>query len=353
MFLIRTVAVLAMVLSLCARGQDDPWVVPMDVVSLLDRGEHELGLDSLSVQHPPFTYRFANEASAAVFRADPARYAIRLGGACARMGILSPHGDPSRYLIREGGVYIFASDSCRDTFEKHADRLLWVDDPRPVDDADAEAEGREWLVKATEAHGGAALREAASYAHVTRTDREYQGALHVQQDVLRVSFATSSVRSEYAWDDSWWVTRCESGRAFQSGPEQPELELDPIQARGLAHAARRTLIGALRAADDPAAEVRDAGTASCGSTEARLVDVWLDGLTTTLVIDPASSRVLALRARDHGGRSLFIAPVERRFSNWATQAGVVLPTAVTTVYDGDEASAKTTVFDEVAVTPAG
>lgn len=103
-------------------AQDRP-IFPWDPVALVG-GAQVAGVGAHQTTYEGYTYRFKDPASLATFRAQSDRFAIQLGGACARMGILSGKGSPGRFAIHEGRIYIFASDSCLATFMKDPSRVL-------------------------------------------------------------------------------------------------------------------------------------------------------------------------------------------------------------------------------------
>src|ERR1051325_2206887 len=78
---------------------------------LLTEGKDVEGLESLTVQHGRFLYRFASAETRDRFNKDPERYSIQLDGACARMGP-PVTGDQNAYLVYNGRIYIMGSQEC-------------------------------------------------------------------------------------------------------------------------------------------------------------------------------------------------------------------------------------------------
>ncbi len=140
----------------------------VDTVILLTQGKEVFGKDSLKILHGSFNYLFSTPETKAEFEKNPGKYAIQVGGLCARMaGTVT--GNPSNYVVHDGRIYIFASDNCRALFLKTPEKYL----PRPVAplpaDAAAQARGRALLDKAAAAHGGARLDAATSYQEASTT----------------------------------------------------------------------------------------------------------------------------------------------------------------------------------------
>lgn len=78
------------------------------------------GLETITATHAGATYRFANQANAELFKANPDKYAPTYGGWCAwavakgkKVSI-----DPTAYIVDEGQLYLFYSDDQVDDWKK-------------------------------------------------------------------------------------------------------------------------------------------------------------------------------------------------------------------------------------------
>lgn len=100
-----------------------PALKGFDPVALAD-GKEVSGRSDLTATHGIYRYQFVDEANRRKFLSDPERFAIQMGGGCARMGPLAGLGNPDRFLVHEGRIYIFASDGCRSSFQKAPARFL-------------------------------------------------------------------------------------------------------------------------------------------------------------------------------------------------------------------------------------
>jgi YHS domain-containing protein len=83
---------------------------------LLIQGKEVPGKSVLAVVHGRFNYLFSSADTKATFERDPAKYAIQLGGMCARMG-KTAGGNPSDFFVHDGKIYIFGSDECHKAFQ--------------------------------------------------------------------------------------------------------------------------------------------------------------------------------------------------------------------------------------------
>ncbi len=94
---------------------------------LLAQGLEVEGAESIWVERGGYRYAFENAANRERFLAEPERFEIQLAGACAFMassGAPPGSGDPDRYLVHDQRVYIFASESCRLSFQVDPERYL-------------------------------------------------------------------------------------------------------------------------------------------------------------------------------------------------------------------------------------
>ena len=130
------VAFVAATLVSCT-SQDDSGIpekksrtLRLDAIALV-QGDESPGLESVSISRHGFTYLFASPENKATFEANPERYEIQLGGACARMGALSGEGTTDLFAVHEGKIYIFASEGCRRGFLKAPQKVLDRADPLP------------------------------------------------------------------------------------------------------------------------------------------------------------------------------------------------------------------------------
>ena len=85
------------------------------------------GKQAFQLDHGRFTYLFSSAETKAEFDKAPEKYAIQMGGLCARMG-RTVTGNPSDYLVHDGKIYIFGSDACHKSFASAPEKYL----PKPA-----------------------------------------------------------------------------------------------------------------------------------------------------------------------------------------------------------------------------
>ena len=305
----------------------------VDAIELIRTGADVAGLAEHTAVHGAYTYRFKNAENKAAFEADPARYEIQLGGACARMGPLSGAGSPKLHAVHDGRIYIFASGLCKQAFTE--DPMLYIDAPdaRPVADAAAIEKGKSLLKRVLAAHGGEeAIRTTKSMRWTIAGDEEYKGEKVKTGMMLRIGFdPQDTVRMEEWWDKSALgsAMRGETGwlydtRSIKTMQAQQREELHRISSR--------SLVAVLRAADEPDAIVA-ATAAPKGGGELDFVVVWRAGCSSVLGVDRNSGRVVMQRFRGRGP-TLTIGDVEHRFGDFRTVTGVLVPFTIERRFNG-------------------
>ncbi len=303
---------------------------------LLAGGKETPGRADLAVLHGGYRYLFATEAHRATFATDPEQYGIQLGGACARMGPLSGQGDPDRWLVHDGRIYVFASDACREGFQKRAALFLDADDAAPTPDAAAAAAGRRLLARAVAAIGGEdRLRALRSYQHRRAVQRETAR----EEYRLAVRFpATARVDQDYFQDEKVWRFHRVAGPdgGFFVGGEPVRT----MHASALREARRDLLrepLFALRAAQDGKTVVAAAGPAEVAGVAVEQLELWQEGCATTFGVD-AQGRIRTANYRGRGPQ-LWFGAVVKVYDDFRDVGGLVLPHAVTGTFDGKPAAA--------------
>jgi len=92
-----------------------------DAVSYFGDGAPVKGSEAFVVRYQGYDYHFASSANAAMFEADPAKYAPQYGGYCAwaigANDALAP-GDPQVYKIVDGKLYLNFSKAVAEKWNK-------------------------------------------------------------------------------------------------------------------------------------------------------------------------------------------------------------------------------------------
>lgn len=321
----------------------------LDAVELISTGKEVPGKADHASKRGAYTYYFATPASKAAFEKSPAKYEIQLGGACARMGLLSGEGRCDIYAVHDGKLYIFASQQCRAGFLKVPEKLLEADDPPAAGDAAARQRGRALLDQAVKAHGGATAIDAVrTYRQRIASQTEYQGKPMCTDQVYAIAFPDRA-RDESYWGEKMWAHAAAGKQGAFWTNEDLDRQMADSQVRAMRRQMNRHLLTILKSRSRPdfvAAHVNDALVD--GASVAH-VAVSFDGTTCTLGIMPASGRVLTLSYRGRGGERNVLGMVEKTFREWQAVEGVLLPISWTTTFEGEPVGKEPTRLAKIEV----
>jgi len=301
-------------------AQDKAALQGLDPVELV-RGRQVAGDTTLEAAFENFTYLFNTRGNRAVFLQQPESYAIQMGGSCARMGPTSGLGDPDRFLIHDAKIYIFASESCRNTFGKHPDRFIEKPDeplPAPADQPQA----MKILERAAEAMGGpAAIERLSSIQFTNRSTYEQDGQTreYFVHDV-------AVFPGQYAFYQTWHSGegrivvnggsgyRLESSKRLQLSKSDREYVIKSFYHRPV------MILKARRRQDFRAAMD---GHGTIGQQSVTWIKTHVAASTTRLAVSDADGRILACeyRGRYNGMNS----NVRKTFSDFRKTGELELP----------------------------
>lgn len=326
-------------------GDEDVRTLAADPVALVN-GQDVAGQPDISITRRRYRYLFANEANKAAFERNPGRFEIQLGGGCGRMGPLSGEGRMDLYAAYEGRVYIFASESCRETFLAKGHALLEVDDAKPAASADARQDGAALIAHAVDAHGGAAAIDAIermALRHVKKVD--YSGTEYTVVNAMTFAFP-DHVRRDVSWNDDRWSYVLTSDGGYFATDDAFDRSMFPVQQKAMAKAFNRNPLSVLRSRGHTDFVAIDAGVDAIGDHPVQLVDTWFNGTTATLAIAPKSGRIIGMRYRARGLGSE-IGDIQTVFSDHREIDGVLVPMTMTTTFNGQPFNDQTFTWTEV------
>lgn len=109
--------------SLSANGQA---LKGYDTTAYFKTNKPAKGSDASTVVWKGATWRFASEADAARFKADPDAYAPQFGGYCTRAMSLGKEvpGDPEVWRIHNGNLHVFFAPRGGTAFDKGPDAMI-------------------------------------------------------------------------------------------------------------------------------------------------------------------------------------------------------------------------------------
>lgn len=349
---LRTLRLLVLpTLAAALSGQDaepQPALRGLDPVRLTE-GREVSGRADLTATSGRYLYRFESDATRERFRADVGRYEIQLGGGCARMGPLSGAGDKDRYWVHDGRIYIFASDACRDTFKKQAERFLDPDDAAPAPTPEQAHSGKDLLDRAVRAHGGAdRLGRLTTYRHRRENDA---GTRHWRVAVRFPDHAR--LDTDIQGENRTWryakVLAPHNSFALADGWSEP---MHVSGQRDMRRTLLREPLPALRAALTGGAIAVGRGKAVVEGVAVDRLELWIDGCSTTFGIgQDGLIRTASCRGR---GPQLWFGERTQVFDDYVERGGVMVPTSMTVWFDGQRGSTEKRLDVEVDVElPAG
>lgn len=315
--------IVAAALSLAGRSQE-PALRGLDPIALC-AGNEEQGQIEFAAEHEGYVYHFATKARLAAFHQQPARYCIQLGGACARMGPHSGLGAAERFWVYKNHIYIFASDGCRDGFQKAPEACLGQRVARPKAAGKPGFDATASITAAKKAHGLTTLPtfsfEVATTNDKTRTKRVFQ-----VRDANSVR-----VDTEYRQGDQVW-------KYAKATSPQASFFIDEGDLRPMFDAARHEMRQVLW--QEPIVALCRCEHAVRGDQKAVAeidvteVAVWIDGTLTHFGLDQ-NNHVRTARFQGRGPDFRFT-EITKVYDDLREVAGVVVPHTVRTLLGGKE-----------------
>jgi YHS domain-containing protein len=296
----------------------------------LSGGSEVAGLPAFTLERGGYRYQFASEANLRRFEGEPARYEIRFGGACMRMGPVSGAGSPDRWFVHEGAIYLFASDACRNTFKADPARFIdRADDPPQGTDDDVKR-ARVLLERVIDALGG-----KARVAGLERLERHYQLTYVGEGDTTQVERTrviefpdTYRLEDDYGeYKDGWSLRGSEGFLAWKA--DRPVAE----SVRGyMVRQFHRDPIVILKAWQRGEALAVAAGSGSVAGRTVDFVLVAAAGATTRFAIDRQTHHVIETSHRGRGQSG--IGEVVKRYDSFLDRDGVTFAFEEKTSFDG-------------------
>lgn len=312
----------------------------MDPV-LLTEGKETPGQESLTLKHGRFTYQFTSEETRERFRKDPEKYGIQLDGACARMGPPTG-GSKDAYFVYENRIYVFGGNDCYKRFSASPEKYLESKQPKEPWNPTPSAvkQGQALLKKAIDAMGGTAKWEAV---------RSYLETRH--RDTPRgTQVMTIAVR----WPDSYRNETTQGEMTF-GGLITPAGKYNVFRGEGVAVPEsfgpamlaewRRDLLSLLLARNAKGFEVYYAGRAG----EADLLAVNNQGALSTLVLDPTTGQITAIKSRGRNADGFGEARIA--YSDYRETGGLRLPFRAEGTFAGDPSPGRSWVVDSYQFNP--
>jgi YHS domain-containing protein len=321
----------------------------VDVVVLLQEGKEVFGKSAIHSVHAGFTYLFASAENTAQFDKAPDKYAIQLGGLCARMGG-TVTGNPSDYVVHEGKIYIFGSDACHKLFvAAPAKYLPPTAVPLPTA-SDAVKRGRALLDKAAAAHGGAKLDAASSYAEAwTVTQQRPTGPVSIaNKAVWRFPDAARTERIVPTTNGPMTIVTLMTPAGAWSGLSDDVSEPPQGVLPGIQRALWRQLLPLLRTRGESSVKVAAIGSAAIEGQQLERVRMVKRDIDVTFNLDAASGRVHSMTYVDRGSDGVY-GQISIAYGDLKPVDGVLVPFTETGSFNGTPNAPLTRRLDTATV----
>ncbi|MDX2043615.1 MAG: hypothetical protein SF097_20530 [Acidobacteriota bacterium] len=320
----------------------------LDPVELVN-GKEVQGLENLSVTRVRYRYLFVNEANKRAFEKSPADYQIQFGGGCGQMGSLSGAGNPDRFHVFNKHIYIFASESCRNSFKKNPDAHIETADAIPTGTDDEKKRGQELIALALKGFGGMAKVDGIkNYQAKFKLGYKQGDKVLEYPQTLTIAFP-GNYRNEYNWGSSLTGDVLLPTGAVSMTTKNSESDAwkreEPVKA-ALERALYREPLAILKSRKEKGFVVFAAGKTEVGNTEVELLKVAFKGATTTLGIDPKTGQVLQTSYSDRKGA---YGDVVKIFSDFRAVDGLLLPFGVAESFNGKPVASPMVSVESIAI----
>lgn len=302
-------------------------VFPLDPVKLAE-GREVAGNSRFLVEHEGMVYHFVDSKSRETFLANPSRFEVQMGGACARMGPLRGElGNPEIYTHHGEQLFIFGSTRCREVFLSDPSRAFDPDSPRPQASREAMLEGKRWIAAAVDAMGGAKALDGVGNQVLRSTTAD-------GRERMLVSLFPDRVRLEEEKGGHSWglVVGPEGASRLADGHIVPAHD-SHVRAfwRWLGHQP----LHILKSRHQPDFVAYSDGTIEqVGGVSVVWVQTWSAGVANTLGIDVETGRLAVLRYRGRGTQAQF-GQLEKHFHEFREIDGLMLPFQTKVYYQGE------------------
>lgn len=291
---------------------------------LLVEGKQVIGQPHLTAAYLRHEYRFSTEENLARFKADPVRFAVQNGGACAKMGELTGRGSPSRWVVTRGKIFLFASDGCKSSFLQNEERYFEAVEVAPPATPEDRKRAQKVFDTMIQAHGGSsALRSAKHFQWQYDTPYKQDGKDLVWHTVYALMGPNKYAYWEVGERDKAFFSV--DGSAAFEGKRGEVYGVHPGEQRQLKALFARSPAGILMGASSPVATLEGG---------ARGLVMARDDVVFRVYLDPKTFRIDRVAFKDR-----FFGPVndiEIEYSDYANVAGIALPKRERTRKKGGE-----------------
>ncbi|MEO5897211.1 MAG: hypothetical protein ABIS06_16090 [Vicinamibacterales bacterium] len=340
MKILRTLILVALT-GFGAQAQQTPPAAPdealdgVDTVILLKESKEVFGKASFRSTYGRLNYLFSSAATKAEFDSAPERYAVQMGGLCARMG-KTVAGNPSDYIVHDGKIYLFGSDACHEAFAAAPAKYLPKPAaPMPTDPA-ASTNGQALLENAVASIGGAGLDGLKTYVEST-SEQQKRPTGEVKVEIRKMWQFPGASRADRTVPmadgrKATFGTLLTNTGAYGIGGDR----VTPVIAEALPSVQQemwREIVPLLRGRREAGVAVAALGSGIVDGTPVERVRVRRGGLDVTLNLIPQSGRVHSTTFVDRGPGGQF-GEITMIYADFKNVDGLILPHTQRALFNG-------------------
>ena len=325
----------------------------VDTVVLLKEGKEVFGKQSFNSQRGNLRYLFSSAATKAEFDAAPDKYAVQMGGLCARMG-RTVTGNPSDYMVHEGKIYLFGSDACHKAFAEAPKKYIARAAPPMPSDQAAASKGRALLEKAAAAVGGARLDAVTTYTE-SSSEMQKRPTGEVKIEVRKMWQFPAAARHDRTvpmndGQKMTFGTVLTSAGAFSLGGGHV-TPIVPEAVPSVQQDLWRQIVPLLRDRREPGVAVAALGPDTIEGAQVERVRVRRSGLDVTLNLDPQSGKVHSTSFYDRGQGGQY-GDVTVIYSDFRNVDGLTLPFTEKALFNGAPDAGYSRTVDAISINPS-
>lgn len=321
-----------------------------DPVVLLKEGKEVFGKSTLRSEYGRLAYLFSSAETKAEFDKAPEKYAVQLGGLCARMG-RTVGGNPADYMVYNGKIYVFGSDACHKAFAAAPEKYIQpASAPMPADAA-ARSRGQAILDRAVAFSGGSAKLDAITSYVETGSEIQKRATGDVKVTTRRMWQFPGMARFDR-------TLPLPDGRVATFGMLLTRdavysvgSRITPLPAEALPWVQQETfrqIVPLLRARREKGVTVAGLAPATVDGIAVERVRVRRAGLDVTLNVDAKTGAIHSTTFIDRGPESQY-GEITVLYSNFKPVEGLKLPFTEKGLFNGAAVAVLDRTIDAIAI----
>jgi len=325
----------------------------VDTVVLLKEGKEVFGKQAFHSERGGLTYLFSSAETKAQFDAAPEKYAVQMGGLCARMG-RTVTGNPSDYIVHAGKIYLFGSDACHKAFAAAPEKNLPREAPPMPSDPAATSRGKALLDKAVASVGSARLDGVTTYTE-SSSEMQKRPTGEVKIEIRKLWQFPHGARQDRTVPTNdgqkmTFGTMLIPAGAFSLGGGRVTPVI-PEAVPSVQQDMWRQLVPLLRARRETGVAVAALGPYTIDGAQVERVRVRRGGLDVTLNLDPQTGKIHSTSFYDRGPGGQY-GDITLIYSDFRNVDGLTLPFTEKGLFNGNPEAGYSRTIDAISINQA-